>query len=152
MNKNENNNIHTIPESLKKYYLAQAYVYEDLINSTYFNQIDWKNKINKEEGDESEEGEEVTLLNKNKYKIKKSDFPFDITVTSKNNKCTNIIVRVLNERKYDCIKLKCTKDQWKLFNNEEKEQNISIFAFVRFQSNNSPEIYYIKNCNLNEII
>ena len=143
-----NNNISTIPETLKKYYLAQAYVFEDLTNSNLFKQIDWKNRVN----NINEEGEEVSLLNKNKYKIKKSDFPFDITVISNQNKTTNIIVQVLNDKRYNYLKLKCTVNQWNLFNNEENEQNISIMALVKFQLNNTPDIYYIKKSNLNEII
>ena len=32
-----------------------------------------------------------------------------------------------------------------------KEQNITIFALVKLNLNNNPEIYYIKKSNLNEI-
>ena len=142
-----NNNVHTIPENLKKYFLAQAYVFEDLNNSKLFNQIDWKNRVNNKE-----EGEEITLLNNNKYKIKNSDNLFDFTITSNNNKSTNIIVQVLNEKRYNYIKLKCTVNQWNLFNNEGNEHNTSIFSLVRFNLNNAPEILFIKKSNLNEII
>ena len=142
-----NNNVHTIPESLKKYYLAQAYVFEDLNNSKLFKEINWNNKVNN-----NEEGEEITLINNNKYKIKNSDNLFDFTITSNNNKSTNIIVQVLNEKRYNYIKLKCTVNQWNLFNNEGNEQSTSIFALVRFHSYNTPEIFYVKKSNLNEII
>ena len=142
-----NNNVHTIPESLKKYYLAQAYVFEDLNNSKLFKEINWNNKVNN-----NEEGEEITLINNNKYKIKNSDNLFDFTITSNNNKSTNIIVQVLNEKRYNYIKLKCTVNQWNLFNNEGNEQSTSIFALVRFHSYNTPEIFYIKKSNLHEII
>jgi len=151
INKKENNafndNKHQIPEKVKKYYLAQAYVYEDLINSKLFEQIDWKNKA-----DNNEKGEEISLLNKNKYKIKESEFPFEIAVTNNKNITTNIIVQVLNEKRYNYVKLKSKVNQWKLFNSEEKDQNLSIFAIVKFQLNETPEIYYIKKCNLNDII
>ena len=145
-NSSFNNKENDIPSDLKQYYLAQAYVYEDLQKSNLDIQIDWKNKVNN-----NEEGEEITLKNNNKYRIKKSDFNFDFIVTSNNHKITNIIVKVLNEKRYNYIKLKCTVNQWNLFNNEENEQNKSIFALVRFQSNNTPEIFYIKTSNLNEI-
>ena len=151
INKKENNafndNKHQIPEKVKKYYLAQAYVYEDLINSKLFEQIDWKNKA-----DNNEKGEEISLLNKNKYKIKESEFPFEIAVTNNKNITTNIIVQVLNEKRYNYVKLKSKVNQWKLFNSEEKAQTLSIFAIVKFQLNETPEIYYIKKCNLNDII
>ena len=148
--KNENNIIINdkpkISESLKKYYLAQAYVYEDLINSKLFDQIDWKNKVNNDE-----EGEEISLLNQNKYKIKKTEFLYDIIITNNKNKNINIIVQVLNEKKDNLIKLKCDINQWKLFNNEEKEQNMYIFALVKFGINYTPEIYYVKKSHLNEL-
>ena len=145
-NSSFNHKENDIPSDLKQYYLAQAYVYEDLQKSNLDIQIDWKNKVNN-----NEEGEEITLKNNNKYRIKKSDFNFDFIVTSNNHKITNIIVKVLNEKRYNYIKLKCTVNQWNLFNNEENEQNKSIFALVRFQSNNTPGIFYIKTSNLNEI-
>ena len=144
---NNNNNVHTLPENLKNYYLAQAYVFEDLNNSKLFNQIDWKNKANNDE-----KGEEITLNNSNKYKIKNSENPIDFTITSNNNKTTNIIVQVLNEKRFNYIKLKCTVNQWNLFNSDGNEQNTSIFALVRFHWNNTPEIFYIRKSNLNEII
>ena len=142
-----NNNVRTIPENLKKYFLAQAYVFEDLNNSKLFNHIDWKNKANNDEV-----GEEITLFNSNKYKIKNSDNTFDFIVTSNNNKSTNIIVQIINEKRYNYIKLKCTVNQWNLFNNEGNEHSTSIFALVRFNLNNAPEILYVKKSNLNEII
>ena len=142
-----NNNVNTLPENLKNYYLAQAYVFEDLNNSKLFNQIDWKNKANNDE-----KGEEITLNNSNKYKIKNSENPIDFTITSNNNKTTNIIVQVLNEKRFNYIKLKCTVNQWNLFNSDGNEQNTSIFALVRFHWNNTPEIFYIRKSNLNEII
>ena len=142
-----NNNIHQISESLKKYYLAQAYVYEDLTKSNLFEQIDWKNRVS-----DDEEGEEVSLLNENKYKIKEPRFPFDITITSKNKKDSNIFVQVINEKRFNYIKFKCKINQWELFNNKEKEPITSILALVKFQYDNTPEIYYIKKCDLNELI
>ena len=140
--------ISPISENLKQYYLAQAYVYEDLKNSNLFAQIEWKNKTNN-----IEEGERITLFNKNEYIIKKSEYPFDFIVTNNiNNKTINIIVQVLNIKRYNVIKIKCNDNQWQLFVNEEKEQNMTIFALVKIYWNNNPEIYYIKNNNLNEII
>ena len=143
---NSPQDISPISENLKQYYLAQAYVYEDLKNSNLFEKIDWKNKANN-----IEEGEKISLLNKNEYIIKKSEYPFDIIVTN-NNKTTNIIVQVLNIKRYNFVKLKCNANQWKLFINEEKEQNMTVLALVKIYWNNNPEIYYIKKSNLNEII
>ena len=107
-NNANNNYVNSLPESLKKYYLAQAYVYEDLINSNLFKQIDWKNKAN-----ENEEAYEVTLMNLNKYKIKKYTFHYDFTVTTNDNEIFNIIVKNLNDEDYNYLKVKFTIDQWK---------------------------------------
>ena len=140
------NNSNSIDKKLKNYYLAQAYVFEDLTKLNLFDKIDWKNQVN-----DNEEGDEVTLFNSNKYKIKKSNSPVDFVLKSKQNKILNLIVLVVNDKRYNYIKLKSTIKQWKLFINEDKEQDISIFALVYFHFYESPQIYYIKKCNLDEI-
>ena len=143
-NNANNNYVNSLPESLKKYYLAQAYVYEDLINSNLFKQIDWKNKAN-----ENEEAYEVTLMNLNKYKIKKYTFHYDFRVTTNENEIFNIKVKDLSDEDYNYLKVKFTTEEWKSFNNE---QSISILALVNLRFNNNPEISYTQKIDLNDII
>ena len=88
-NNNNNNNYNNYylellriryEEGLKKYLLAQAYVYEKLKDSNKFSEVVWKNKVN-----ENEEGIEVTLANNHKYWVRKVEATFDLIVKTHQN-------------------------------------------------------------------
>ena len=134
-----------INESTLNYFLSQAYVYENLINSNYFNQIDWTNKAN-----ENEEGETIILINQNSYKIKESKFPYDFIVTTNQNKKYYISVKWGRIGDF-CEELKFTfnNSQWDLF---KQEEIYLILAFVKLRDNDNPEIYYTKKDELNKFI
>ena len=122
--------------------MAQAYVYEELVNSNLFSKIDWKNRV-----EDYGIGDEIELKNHKKYKLKTSRLSYDFTVTTHHNKIFNIIIRKIKEEEYDSINIKLTREQWKLFHNKD-----SILALVEFDFDNDPDITYTKKSSLNEII
>ena len=126
-NKNE-----TVSDSDRNYFLAQAYVYEDLLNINLFSEIDWKNKAN-----EDEDEVEVILMNHNKYKVKQSGFPYDFVAKTLDNKTFNINVKNGVDTTNRYLKFIFTFEQLRLFNNEREKV---ILAFINLQNNNKPKI------------
>ena len=142
-NININNNSNYL--DLKKYYLCQGYVYENLKNSNLFKEIDWKNKVR-----ENEEGEEITLLNQNKYKVKKPSYEYDfIAITNQDKKFYISVKRGKKIGSHKHLYFGFKKKQWDLF---EEEQICLILAFVRLLENQEPQIFYARNDKINNII
>ena len=144
-NNNINNNNDANNLDLKKYYLCQGYVYENLKNSNLFKEIEWKNKVR-----ENEEGEEITLLNQNKYKVKKPRYEYDFIVITNQDK--KFYISVKRGKKIDSHKhlyFGFKKKQWDLFG---EEQISLILAFVRLLENQEPQIFYAKNDKINKLI
>ena len=131
-----------IEERMKKYCMAQAYVYEKCLTSHLFIDVIWNNKIN-----ENEEGELVILGNSHRYKVKKVDSEYDLIVKTNENKEYKIKVKS-GENSNSCyLKFKYSSSQWSLFNNESLSV---IFAFVSLK-NEEPEIIFAKNLDLNNL-
>ena len=146
-NNDANNNINNYSNylDLKKYYLCQGYVYENLKNSNLFKEIDWKNKVR-----ENEEGEEITLLNQNKYKVKKPSCEYDfIAITNQDKKFYISVKRGKKIGSHKHLYFGFKKKQWDLF---EEEQISLILAFVRLLENQEPQIFYAKNDKINNLI
>ena len=144
-NNNDANNNIEINNDLKKYYLCQGYIYENLKNSNLFKEIDWKNKV-----EENEEGEEITLLNQNKYKVKKPNCEYDFIVKTKQDKKFYISVKrgkKIGSHKHLYFGFK--KKQWDLF---EEEKISLILAFVRLLENKEPQIFYARNDQINKLV
>ena len=146
---NNNNNIfrdvirNRYNEGMHKYCLAQAYVYEKLMESHLFSEINWKNKIS-----ENDEGELVILENSHRYNVKKSYSNYDFTVKTNQNKVYKISVkRECNSRNSD-LKYNFSYSQWNSFNGELKSV---VLAFVSLKYLNNPDIYFTKNISLNEL-
>ena len=130
-------------ERMKKYCMAQAYVYEKCLGSHIFNDVIWENKIS-----ENEEGELVILGNSHRYKVKKDDSEYDLIVKTNENKEHKIKVK-LGENSNSCyLKFKYNSSQWSLFNNESLSV---IFAFVCLKNEDIPEIIFAKNLDLNNL-
>ena len=128
-------------ETKLDYFLCQGYVYENLISSNLFNQIDWINKAN-----ENEEGECIMLINQNKYKVKNSKYPFDFIVTTNQNNQYFIRVKMVTEESHFLF---YNSYDWDLF---KKPDFHLILAFVILRENNNPEIYYTRKDELNQLI
>ena len=144
---NNSNNINMTrirnEERMKKYCMAQAYVYEKCLGSHIFNDVIWENKIS-----ENEEGELVILGNSHRYKVKKDDSEYDLIVKTNENKEHKIKVK-LGENSNSCyLKFKYNSSQWSLFNNESLSV---IFAFVCLKNEDIPEIIFAKNLDLNNL-
>ena len=130
-------------KGLHNYCLSQAYVYEELLASNLFDEINWKNRL-----DENEYGE-LIILSENRYKVKKVLETFDFIVKTKQNKQYKISVKRGNSSSNTYLKFSFNYSQWNMFNTEP--QSI-IVAFVSLINENNPEIYFAKNINLNELI
>ena len=128
-------------KGLHNYCLSQAYVYEELLASNLFDEINWKNRL-----DENEYGELITL-NENRYKVKKAFETFDFIVKTKQNKQYKISVKRGGKSRNNYLKFSYTSSQWDLFKNEP--QNI-IFAFVSLNRIH-PEIIFAKNIDLRDL-
>ena len=144
---NNSNNINMTrirnEERMKKYCMAQAYVYEKCLGSPIFNNVIWENKIS-----ENEEGELVILGNSHRYKVKKDDSEYDLIAKTNENKEYKIKVK-LGENSNSCyLKFKYSSSQWSLFNNESLSV---IFAFVSLKNEDIPEIIFAKNLDLNNL-
>ena len=137
---------------LKKYCLAQAYVYEKLINSKYLKEVQWKNKVgeNEEEDEDEEENEiiQVTLNNNHRYKIKQSYEPYDFIVKTRNNKSYRIAVQNGDKSRKSYLKFSFSYPQWNLL---YSEQDNFIVALVSLKNENIPDIYFEKNIKLNQL-
>ena len=130
-------------EGMHKYCLAQAYVYEKLLDSHLFSEINWKNKIS-----ENEEGELVILENSHRYNVKKSYSNYDFTVKTNQNKEYKISVKRECNSKNSDLKYKFSYSQWTSFNGELKSV---VLAFVSLKYLNDPDIYFTKNISLAEL-
>ena len=128
-------------EGIHNYCLSQAYVYEELLASNLFDEINWKNRL-----DENEYGELITL-NEHRYKVKKVVETFDFIVKTKQNKQYKISVKRGDKSRNNYLKFAYTSSQWDLFKNEP--QNI-IFAFVSLNRIH-PEIIFAKNIDLRDL-
>ena len=131
-------------EGLKKYCLAQALVYEKLLESNLFNEINWINKLS-----DIEEGELVILGNGHRYKVKKvvSDFEFKVKTNNQNKEYKIKVKRGENSRGY-YLKYNFNNSEWNLFKNESQS---FIFAFVNLKNENQPEILFNKTLKLDEL-
>ena len=130
-------------EGIRKYCIAQAFVYEKLLESHIFVEIGWKNQIN-----ENEEGELVILPNSHRYKVKKEVSTYDFIVKTNQNKEYKICVKRGDSSRNSYLKFSFNYSQWNLLHNEQ--QSI-VFAFVSLNNENNPEIYFEKNINLSEL-
>ena len=130
-------------EGIKKYCLAQALVYEKLVESHLFNLIEWVNKVN-----EGQEGELVTLSNGHRYKVKKTVSEFEFKVKTNQNKEYKIKVKRGENSRNSYLKYKFTNSDWSLFKNEMPNK---IFAFVNLKSENFAEIIFSKSLKLEEL-
>ena len=130
-------------EGIKKYCLAQALVYEKLLESHLFNEIEWINKIN-----EDQEGELITLSNGHRYKVKKTVVDFEFKVKTNQNKEYKIKVKRGENSKNSFLKYKFNNSEWNLFKNETVN---NIFAFVNLKYENNSEIIFSKTLKLNEL-
>ena len=146
-NNNNNNYINSIRnrynEGIRKFCLAQAFVYEKLLESNKFDEVDWKNQIN-----ENEEGELIILPNSHRYKVKKSMSNYDFIVKTHHNKQYKISVKRGTSSRNSYLKFSFNYSQWNMFNTEQ--QSI-IIAFVSLNNENNPEIYFAKNIDLSEL-
>ena len=125
--------------------MCQGYVYENLKNSNLFKEIDWKNKVR-----ENEVGEEITLLNQNKYKVKKPSCEYDfIVITNQDKKFYISVKRGKKIGSHKHLYFGFKKKQWDLF--EEKQFSL-ILAFVRLLENQEPQIFYARNDKINNLI
>ena len=88
------------------------------------------------------------MNNSHRYKIKKSDFPYDFIVKTKENKLYKISVKNGEKSKNSYLKFSFNSNQWDLF---YKEPESIIIAFVSLRNENNPEIYFERNINLNEL-
>ena len=145
-NRNLNYNIGVVlrnryTEGVKKYCKAQAYVYEKLLESNLFNEINWKDRLN-----DNEDGELVILPNGHRYKIKEVASNYNFIVKTKQNKEYKIIVKSGDSSRNNYLKFNFTSSQWESFKNEEK----IIFAFVSLNLTN-PQIKFSKKINLEEL-
>ena len=131
-------------EGLKKYCLAQALVYEKLLESNIFSEINWINKLT-----ENQEGEVVLLRNGHRYKVKKevSDFEFKVKTNNQNKEYKIKVKRGDNSRRY-YLKYNFNNSEWNLFKNESQSV---IFAFVNLKYENQPEILFNKTLKLDEL-
>ena len=127
---------------LHNYCLSQAHVYEELLASNLFNEINWRNRL-----DENEFGELITLSNGHRYNVKKIVETFDFIVKTKQNKQYKISVKRGDKSRNNYLKFAYTYPQWELF--KDKHQNI-IFAFVSL-NRHQPEIIFVKNINLSDL-
>jgi hypothetical protein len=128
---------------MKKYCMAQAYVYEKCLGSHIFNDVIWDNKIS-----ENEEGELVILGNSHRYKVKKVDSEYDLIVKTNENKEYKIKVKSGENSNSSYLKFKYNSSQWSLFKNESLS---FIFAFVSLKNEDIPEIIFAKNLDLNNL-
>ena len=127
---------------IRKFCMAQAYVYEKLVDSHLFQEINWKNKL-----PENENGELIILPNNHKYNVKKSFSNYDFIIKNKNNESYKISVKIGKFSK-NYMKFNFKYSQWSSLNTELKS---IVFAFVSLKSENNPQIYFTKNILLNEL-
>ena len=130
-------------EGIKKYCLAQALVYEKLVESHMFNIIEWVNKVN-----EDQEGELIILSNGHRYKVKKTVAELEFKVKTNQNKEYKIKVKRGENSHNAYLKYKFTNSDWSLFKNEMPNK---IFAFVNLKSENFAEIIFSKSLKLEEL-
>ena len=130
-------------EEIKKYCKAQAYVYQKLLDSNLFSQIDWKNKLN-----ENEEGELIILSNGLRYKVKKDYSNYDFIIKTKHDKNYKISVKIGENKSNSDIDFNFRYSQWISLNSELKS---IVFAFVSLKNENNPEIYFSRNLLLDEL-
>ena len=130
-------------EGIKKYCKAQAYVYEKLVDSHLFKEVDWKNKLS-----ENEDGQLINISNIHIYNVKKSYSNYDFIVKTYNNKTYKISVKNGDSVEGSNLKFNFGYSQWNSLNNELKSV---VFAFVSLRSEIYPDIYFSKNIMLNEL-
>ena len=130
-------------EGIKKYCLAQALVYEKLLDSHLFNVIEWINKVN-----EDQEGELIILSNGHRYKVKKNVVDFEFKVKTNQNKEYKIKVKRGENSNNAYLKFKYNNTEWNLFKNESLD---NIFAFINIKNENNPEIIFSKSLKLDEL-
>ena len=131
-----------IEEGLKKYCLAQAIIYEKLVESNIFNEIVWINKLN-----DNEEGELIILGNGHRYKVKKSVSDYEFKVKINPNKEYKIKVKK-GENLNNSLKYEFNNSEWNLFKNDTQSM---IYAFVNLKNENNPDIIFSKAIKLNEL-
>ena len=131
-----------IEEGLKKYCLAQAIIYEKLVESNIFNEIEWINKLN-----DNEEGELIILSNGHRYKVKKSVSDYEFKVKINPNKEYKIKVKK-GENSNNSLKYEFNNSEWNLFKNDTQSM---IYAFVNLKNENNPDIIFSKAIKLNEL-
>ena len=131
-----------IEEGLKKYYLAQAIIYEKLVESNIFNEIVWINKLN-----DNEEGELIILGNGHRYKVKKSVSDYEFKVKINPNKEYKIKVKK-GENSNHSLKYEFNNSEWNLFKNDTQSM---IYVFVNLKNENNPDIIFSKAIKLNEL-
>ena len=130
-------------EGIKKYCLAQALIYEKLLDSHLFNVIEWINKVN-----EDQEGELIILSNGHRYKVKKNVVDFEFKVKTNQNKEYKIKVKRGENSDNAYLKFKYNNTEWNLFKNESLD---NIFAFINIKNENNPEIIFGKSLKLDEL-
>ena len=139
----ENSLMNAYNEGIKNYCKAQVYVYQELVNSHLFREIDWKNKVN-----ENEEGELIILPNEQRYKVKKTYSNYDFVVKTNENKIYKISVKNGKNVEGSDLRFIIKYSQWNTLDNE---LNSMIFAFIYLKYGNEPEIHFSKNLKLNEL-
>ena len=129
-------------EGLKKYCFAQAVIYEKLLDSHLFSEIEWINKLN-----EDQEGELITLRNGHRYKVKKVVADFEFKVKTNQNREYKIKVKRGENSRNSYLKYRFSNSEWNLF----KGDSHMIFAFVNLKFENEPEIVLSKTQKLSEL-
>ena len=130
-------------EDIKNYCKAQAYVYQKLVDSHLFKEIDWKNKVN-----ENEEGELIIIDNNHRYNVKKSYSNYDFMVKTNEDKNFKISVKHGKISESSDLKFIFRYSQWNTLGNE---LNSVVFAFIYLNYGNEPEIHFSKKLGLNEL-